>query len=169
MASARQLGVTIVERGFGLVYGGASVGTMGAVADAVLQAGGQVTGIIPQAIADLEVAHSGLTNLEVVKDMHQRKARMMALSDGFVAMPGGLGTLEELFEALTWLQLGFHIKPCAVLNTDGYYNKLFEFLDHASQQGFAKKSHIDQLMRADTPAAVMTLLLNHSPSIESKL
>jgi uncharacterized protein (TIGR00730 family) len=121
MASARQLGVTLVERG--LVYGGASVGTTGAVADAVLQAGGQVTGIIPQAIADLEVAHSGLTNLEVVKDMHQRKARMMALSDGFVAMPGGLGTLEELFEALTWPQLGFHIKPCAVLNTDGYYNK----------------------------------------------
>jgi uncharacterized protein (TIGR00730 family) len=95
MASARQLGVTLVERAFGLVYGGASVGTMGAVADAVLQAGGQVTGIIPQAIADLEVAHSGLTNLEVVKNMHQRKARMMALSDGFVAMPGGLGTLEE--------------------------------------------------------------------------
>jgi uncharacterized protein (TIGR00730 family) len=169
MESARQLGSSIVASGFGLVYGGASVGTMGAIANAVLDAGGKVTGIIPQSIADMEVAHKGLSSLELVDDMHQRKARMMQLSEGFIAMPGGLGTLEELFEALTWLQLGFHRKPCAVLNTGGYYDGLFEFLNHASQQGFAKQSHVDALLRADTPAEVISLLLNYSTLIEPKL
>lgn len=169
IASAKKLGEAIVDGGFGLVYGGASVGTMGAIADSVLEAGGQVTGVIPQSIADLEVAHTGLTALEVVEDMHQRKARMMRLSDGFIAMPGGLGTLDEIFEALTWLQLGFHSKPCAVLNTNGYYDKLLAFLDHASQQGFAKQSHVDQLLRADTPDEVMKMLVNYTVSFEPKL
>ncbi len=169
MESARKLGGAIVAGGFGLVYGGASVGTMGAIADSVLQAGGQVTGVIPQSIADMEVAHTGLTSLEVVADMHQRKARMMLLSDGFIAMPGGLGTLEEIFEALTWLQLGFHSKPCAVLNTNGYYDKLLAFLDHASQQGFAKQGHVEQMMRAETPEEVIKMLVDHKVSFEPKL
>jgi uncharacterized protein (TIGR00730 family) len=167
--SARRLGSSIVKSGYGLVYGGASIGTMGALADSVLDAGGQVTGVIPQAIADMDVAHTGLSVLEVVDDMHQRKARMMDLSDAFIAMPGGLGTLEELFEALTWLQLGLHSKPCAVLNVSGYYNKLLDFLDHASQQGFAKQSHVEALLRADTPEEVMALVLNYSAFIEPKL
>jgi uncharacterized protein (TIGR00730 family) len=169
MESARKLGAVIVAGGFGLVYGGASVGTMGAIADSVLQAGGQVTGVIPQSIADMEVAHTGLTSLEVVADMHQRKARMMLLSDGFIAMPGGLGTLEEIFEALTWLQLGFHSKPCAVLNSNGYYDKLLAFLDHASHQGFAKQGHVEQLMRAETPEEVIKMLVDHKISFEPKL
>lgn len=169
IGSAKKLGEAIVDSGFGLVYGGASVGTMGAIADSVLEAGGQVTGVIPQSIADMEVAHTGLTALEVVADMHQRKARMMRLSDGFIAMPGGLGTLEEIFEALTWLQLGFHSKPCAVLNTNGYYDKLLAFLDHASHQGFAKQSHVDQLLRADTPEEVLKMLVNYTASFEPKL
>ena len=169
MKSARKLGGAIAAGGFGLVYGGASVGTMGAIADSVLQAGGRVTGVIPQSIADMEVAHTGLSTLEVVDDMHQRKARMMLLSDGFIAMPGGLGTLEELFEALTWLQLGFHSKPCAVLNSNGYYDKLLAFLDHASQQGFVKKSHVDQLLSAGTPEEVMKILVNYTASFEPKL
>ena len=123
---------------------------MGAIADSVLDAGGVVTGVIPQAIADMEVAHTGLSKLEVVDDMHQRKARMMALSDAFLAMPGGLGTLEEIFEAVTWLQLGFHSKPCALLNTGGFYQKLYEFLHHAERQGFVKKAHRENLLMIDS-------------------
>ncbi len=157
--SAEELGRKLVEQGYGLVYGGASIGTMGAVADAVLSAGGEVVGVIPQSIADMEVAHTGLSKLEVVADMHQRKARMMQLSDGFISMPGGLGTLEELFEVLTWAQLGLHKKPSALLNLDGYYDSLLEFLDNARDQGFAKQAHIDTLAVSPTVEAILPALM----------
>ena len=137
----------MARRGVGLVYGAARIGLMGALADAVLVAdavlsrGGQVIGVIPDALMDAEVAHHRLTRLEVVADMHIRKARMMELADAMVALPGGLGTLEELFEALTWLQLRFHHKPCALLNVAGYYNGLLQFLDGAVADGFVAAEH----------------------------
>ena len=169
MKGAGELGELLAEHDIGLVYGGASVGIMGGVADAVLAAGGNVTGVIPQAISDMEVAHTGLSKLEVVADMHQRKSRMMELSDGFIAMPGGLGTLEEIFEALTWLQLGFHSKPCALFNIDNYYSKLLGFLQHASEEGFVKKTHTDMLLLGDTANAVLEQLLSANIKYETKL
>lgn len=169
MDGARELGEALVNHGYGLVYGGASVGTMGAVADSVLAAGGEVIGVIPQAISDMEVAHQGLTRLEIVDDMHQRKARMMSLSDAFIAMPGGLGTLEEIFEALTWLQLGFHSKPCGLLNSDGFYQKLDEFLRHADDQGFVKSEHRQNLLIADTTQSLIDQLVAWKGNGASKL
>ncbi len=169
ISGARELGTLIVENGYGLVYGGANIGTMGAIADSILDAGGRVTGVIPKAISDMEVAHTGLTKLEVVDDMHQRKARMMALSDAFIAMPGGLGTLEEIFETLTWLQLGFHSKPCGLLNTGGFYQKLSEFLQHAEDQGFIKGVHRKNLLIADSGAELIELIRNWQLSSVSKL
>ena len=128
--AALALGRTIAGRGLTLVYGGAEVGLMGQVADAALSAGGDVVGIIPQALVDKEIAHRRLTRLETVSSMHERKARMAELSDGFVNLPGGTGTLEEMFEVWTWGQLGFHDKPIAVLNVRGFYDQLLGFLDH---------------------------------------
>lgn len=139
--AAAALGATLAERGIGLVYGGASVGVMGAVADAVLAEGGEAIGIIPHALAVKEVAHSGLTEQHVVGSMHERKALMAELSDGFVALPGGWGTLEEIFEVLTWAQLGFHDKPCGLLNIGRYYDDLFRFLEHAIDQQFVKPDY----------------------------
>lgn len=169
MNGAKKLGKTMVEHGYSLVYGGASVGTMGAIADSVLQAGGDVIGVIPQAISDMEVAHSGLTRLEVVDNMHQRKSRMMTLSDGFIAMPGGLGTLEEIFEALTWLQLGFHSKPCGLLDADEFYQKLDAFLRHAEQEGFIKSVHRENLLIGDSAEKVIGLLENWQENRLEKL
>ena len=137
-SAAVALGQSLVRRGFELVYGGARVGLMGAVADSVLASGGHVTGVIPQALVDREVAHTGLSDLRVVSSMHERKALMADLSDGFVALPGGWGTLEELFEVLTWAQLGLHRKPCGLLNVDGYFDPLLTFLQHAVTEGFVK-------------------------------
>ena len=125
------LGRELAARNIGLVYGGARVGLMGAVADAVLAAGGTVTGVIPRALAEKEVAHSGLTDLRVVASMHERKALMADLSDGFIALPGGWGTLDEFFEILTWAQLGIHQKPCGLLNVHGYFDGLLSFLEHS--------------------------------------
>lgn len=156
--AANDLGKELAKQGIELVYGGASIGTMGAVADSVLANGGRVIGVIPKGIADLEVAHTGLTELEVVADMHERKARMMELADGFIALPGGLGTLEELFEVLTWLQLRFHAKPCGVLNVASYYDHLLSFLSHANEQGFAKKDHIESLQISDNSEEMINLL-----------
>ncbi len=167
--SAKELGHKLVEQGYGLVYGGASIGTMGAVADAALSSGGEVIGVIPQSIADMEVAHTGLSKLEVVADMHQRKARMMQLSDGFISMPGGLGTLEELFEVLTWSQLGLHHKPSALLNLDGYYDGLLEFLGKTCDQGFAKQAHIDTLAVSSTVADILPALRNASKAKVAKV
>ena len=129
------------DRGYGLVFGGGSVGLMGALADAALAAGGEVIGVIPEALAAREVAHSGVTRLEVVGSMHERKARMAELSSAFVALPGGIGTLEETFEVFTWAQLGIHSKPCGLLNVRGYWDHLGQLLDQAVSEGFLRPAH----------------------------
>jgi len=130
----------------GLVYGGASVGLMGAVADAVINAGGRAVGVIPQSLIDMEIAHTGLADLHVVASMHERKALMAQLSDGFIALPGGIGTLEELFEIMTFAQLRFHQKPCGLLNIVGYYDQLISFLNNAQAQGFVSSAQIRYLL-----------------------
>tara|TARA_Y100000588_G_scaffold118698_1_gene129944 strand:- start:667 stop:1107 length:441 start_codon:yes stop_codon:yes gene_type:complete len=130
----------------GLVYGGASVGLMGAVADAVINAGGRAVGVIPQSLIDMEIAHTGLADLHVVASMHERKALMAQLSDGFIALPGGIGTLEELFEIMTFAQLRFHQKPCGLLNIEGYYDQLIGFLNNAQAQGFVSSAQIRYLL-----------------------
>ncbi|MEY3695474.1 MAG: hypothetical protein RL083_1299 [Pseudomonadota bacterium] len=139
--SARALGLEIARRGMSLVYGGGHVGLMGVVADAVLAAGAEVTGVIPSALMDSEVGHTRLTKLHVVKDMHERKALMAELADGFIALPGGIGTLEELFEVMTWLQLGYHRKPVGLLNTMGFYDDLLRMLNKQREAGFLKPAH----------------------------
>ncbi|MFM8463477.1 MAG: TIGR00730 family Rossman fold protein [Burkholderiaceae bacterium] len=144
--SARALGQEIARRGMSLVYGGGHVGLMGVVADAALAAGAEVTGVIPSALMDSEVGHTRLTKLHVVKDMHERKALMAELADGFVALPGGIGTLEELFEVMTWLQLGYHRKPVGLLNTLGFYDDLVRLLDKQRDAGFSKPAHHALLM-----------------------
>ena len=139
--AARTLGRTLADRGIDLVYGGGHVGLMGVVADATLDAGGDVYGVMPQALVDREIAHEEVTELVVVDSMHERKARMADLADGFVALPGGFGTLEELMEVLTWAQLGFHRDPCGLLDVGGYYASLVEFFDHQVAEGFVSADH----------------------------
>jgi len=138
---AADLGRALARRGLGLVYGGASVGCMGALADAALAAGAEVIGVIPSLLVDREIAHPGLTSLEVVTSMHQRKARMVDLSDAFVALPGGFGTLDELFEITTWAQLGMHRKPIGVLDVDGWFTPLFAYVDQAVDAGLVKPEY----------------------------
>ena len=166
--AAGQLGQLMAQRGIGLVYGGASVGLMGAVANAVLAAGGQVTGVIPQALVAREVAHNGLEDLRIVGSMHERKALMADLSDAFVALPGGIGTFEELFEVWTWTQLGNHAKPCGVLNVNGFYSTLGTFLDHVVEEGFLRPAHRSMLQVATTPAALLDGLATWRPTQETK-
>jgi uncharacterized protein (TIGR00730 family) len=139
--AAVQLGRTLAENGIALVYGGADVGLMGAIANAALEARGEVVGVIPQMLVDKEIAHRGLTTLEVVDSMTERKQRMAELSDGFISLPGALGTLDELFEVATWAQLGLHPKPSALLNVAGYYDDLISFLDHATNERFLRPQH----------------------------
>ncbi|WGD31263.1 TIGR00730 family Rossman fold protein [Ancylobacter sp. WKF20] len=153
--AAAALGRALAEQGIGLVYGGSSVGLMGVLADAALAAGGEVIGIIPQRLVDKEVAHHGLADLRIVTSMHERKAQMAELADAFVALPGGAGTLEELFEVWTWAQLGNHTKPCAVLDVEGYYHSLLTFLDHTVEEGFMRREHRDMLVVADSPAELL--------------
>jgi uncharacterized protein (TIGR00730 family) len=153
--SARRLGFELAARGLRLVYGGASVGVMGAVADAVLEQGGKVTGVIPRSLATREVSHAGLDELFVVESMHERKAKMAELSDGFIALPGGWGTIEEIFEMLTWAQLGFHEKPCGLLNAASYYDPLFAFLESAIEQRFVKEEYRPMMMMDDSPGALL--------------
>jgi len=138
LAEARALGAALAAAGLGLVYGGASVGLMGAVADAALAGGAEVIGVLPSVLAGKEIAHQGLTSLEYVPTMHERKARMAELADAFLVLPGGYGTLEEMLEAVTWAQLGLHAKPCILINTAGYWDGLFKFLDTAVAAGFLK-------------------------------
>lgn len=154
MATARELGTLLAERGIGVVYGGGNVGLMGALADAALTAGGEVIGVIPHALAAKELAHPTVTQLHAVETMHERKALMAAESHGFIALPGGIGTLEELFEALTWLQLGLHTKPVGVLNVCGYYDRLFDFLSTMETERFIRGEHRSMLI-IETSASVL--------------
>jgi hypothetical protein len=160
---ARALGETMAGRGIDLVYGGASVGLMGAVADAALAKGGHVIGVMPQALVDKEIAHRGLSDLRVVGSMHERKALMAELADGFIALPGGLGTFEELFEVWTWAQLGYHRKPCALLNAGGFYDKLTDFLDDVVERGFVKPIHRAMLIVENEPAALIEAVHTYEP------
>jgi uncharacterized protein (TIGR00730 family) len=146
---AREIGAEMAARGIGLVYGGGRLGLMGLVADAVLENGGEAYGVIPQALIDLEVAHTGLTELHVVGSMHERKARMTDLTDAFVALPGGIGTLDELFEAWTWNALGYHAKPLALLNVSGFWDGMIHFLDDITAKGFMSPARRAQLLVAD--------------------
>ena len=149
-ATARALGEEMARRGIGLVYGGGRLGLMGIVADAVLRHGGEAYGVIPQALVDIEVAHTGLTELHIVRSMHERKAMMTELTDAFVAIPGGIGTLDELFEAWSWNALGYHAKPFALLNVSGFWDGMIGFLDTVEQSGFMSSARRRQLLVADT-------------------
>lgn len=151
----------LLKRNIGLVYGGAKIGIMGEIADRVLSGGGKVTGIMPKSLAQREIAHPDLTELKVVASMHERKTMMAELSDGFIALPGGLGTLEEIFEVLTWAQLGFHQKPCALLNVGGYYDLLAAFLDTTTDQGFVSQASRDNLIIENDPARVLDRFKSH--------
>ncbi|APX67038.1 TIGR00730 family Rossman fold protein [Sphingomonas sp. gentR] len=166
--SAVQLGTLLAERNIGLVYGGAAVGLMGAVADATIAAGGSVTGVIPQALVEREVAHTGLSDLRVVGSMHERKALMAELSDAFIALPGGIGTFEEIFEVWTWTQLGNHAKPCAVLNVHGFYDQLLGFLDHVVDEAFLKPVHRGMLLASADPAALLDQIADYQVPAETK-
>ncbi len=158
LEAARTMGRTLAARGLGLVYGGGSVGLMGAVADAALGAGGEVIGVIPEVLQIRELAHRSLTNLHVVGSMHERKALMAELSDGFVALPGGMGTLEELSEVLTWAQLGLHARPIGLLDVAGYYRPLATFFDQAVSAGFLRPVHRRLLLVGEEPAALLDAL-----------
>lgn len=165
--AAAAFGTMIARRGLRLVYGGADVGLMGVVADAALAAGGEAIGVIPQALVEKEIAHSGLTRLEVVASMHERKARMAELSDAFVALPGGPGTLEEIFEVWTWGQLGFHEKPVGFLNVGGYYGALAAFFDHAVGEAFLQAPHRNMLLVREDGAEMLDAMAAYAaPAVE---
>lgn len=166
--AAENLGRYLAENGIQLVYGGGAVGLMGMVANAALAAGGEVIGIIPQSLKDAEVGHHGLTRLEVVDGMHARKARMAELSDAFIALPGGLGTLEELFEVWTWGQLGYHAKPLGLLEVNGFFDPLLTFLDHLVQERFVRQPHREMLQRADSAEQLIAALKAWKPSAAPK-
>ena len=158
-----RLGELLVRRNIGLVYGGASVGVMGAVADAALRAGGDVIGVIPEALAQKELAHQGIGDLRVVGSMHERKALMATLADGFIALPGGFGTFEELFEVITWSQLGLHRKPFGVLNVAGFYDGLLALVDHAIEEGFIPVEHRRLILAAADPEELVDLVVGYEP------
>jgi uncharacterized protein (TIGR00730 family) len=162
-AAARDFAAELARRRLGLVYGGGSVGLMGVLADTALAAGAEVIGVIPRPIASKELAHAGLTELRLVATMHERKAMMAALVDGFVALPGGLGTFEETLEMLTWSQLGVHAKPVGVLNAAGYYDGLLRWLSHAVSEGFVHRANLGLLLFADTPAELLDALAAWRP------
>jgi uncharacterized protein (TIGR00730 family) len=168
-AAARELGRVLAEQEIELVYGGASVGIMGELADSVQEHGGHVTGIIPQQLMEKEAAHTGIRNLIVVASMHQRTSQMADLSDGFIALPGGIGTLEGFFEVLTWGQLGIHTKPSGILNVEGYFNALSEFLDHAVQEGFLTEMHRDAIAVDSDPHRLLDRMRAYSPPEGEKL
>jgi len=163
--AAAALGRELAQRGMTLVYGGGEVGLMGVVADAALAAGGEVIGVIPQSLQDSEIGHHGLTRLEVVEGMHARKARMAELADAFIALPGGLGTLEELFEVWTWGQLGYHGKPLGLLEVNGFYAKLIGFLDHLVDERFVRSQHRGMLQVRETPQDLLEALAAWEPDL----
>ncbi|TDN70947.1 TIGR00730 family Rossman fold protein [Paraburkholderia sp. BL10I2N1] len=166
--AARAFGRAIVEARLALVYGGGKVGLMGVIADEVMAAGGRAIGVIPELLVNKEVGHEGLTELHVVPDMHQRKKMMADLSDAFIAMPGGAGTLEELFEVYTWAQLGYHQKPVAVLNIDGYYDPLISMLQHTVQEGFMRQTYLDILQIDSDPVSLISKLQRYLPPARDK-
>jgi hypothetical protein len=164
-AAARALAAALLDRGLGLVYGGGSVGLMGTIADAVLAGGGEVIGVLPKGLARKELAHDGLTELHVVGSMHERKALMASLADGFVALPGGLGTLEEILEILTWAQLGIHRKPVGLLDVEGYWSGLVALLRHAVGEGFVRPEYAALLLVEPTPAALLDRFAAWQPPV----
>jgi uncharacterized protein (TIGR00730 family) len=161
-SEATALGTAIAKGGIGLVYGGACRGLMGAVADAALAAGGEVIGVLPEALSGREIAHNGLTSLELVSTMHERKARIHELSDAILALPGGYGTLDELLEAITWAQIGLHAKPCILINTLNYWNGLLAFLDTAVDAGFIETKNLALVRVAANAADAIALAMNHA-------
>ena len=166
--AAAALGRELVTRGYGIVYGGSSTGLMGVVADAALAAGGSVTGVIPEFLVGKEVAHQGLTELKVVTSMHQRKETMARLADGFIALPGGFGTIEELFEVLTWGQLGLHAKPCGLLDVCGYFGDLLRFLDGAVRYQFLKPSNHSRVIVDEDSRTLLDRIEAHAPPTVTK-
>jgi uncharacterized protein (TIGR00730 family) len=162
-AAAKALGALLVGQGVGLVYGGSDVGLMGEIADTVLADGGEVIGVIPQALVRKEVAHARLTELRVVASMHERKAMMVDLSDAFIALPGGFGTFDELCEVLSWAQLGLHQKPVGMLNVGGYFDSLRAMFDHAVAQGFLRPEHRSMLLEDTDPRGILNRLRQYSP------
>lgn len=162
--AARALARAMVEHNIALVYGGGKVGLMGVIADEVLRLGGEATGVIPRALVEREVGHAGLTRLFVVKDMHERKAMMSDLSEGFIAMPGGMGTLEELFEMVTWAQLGIHAKPIGLLNVNGFYDGLRAFVRHQVQEGFVRPEHESLMVAESDPDELIRRLRAAAPA-----
>ena len=161
--AARHVGRTLAERGITVVYGGGRLGLMGAVADSALAAGGKVIGVIPEALVDAEVAHQGCTELRVVKNMHERKALFTDLSDGFVNLPGGVGTMDEMWEAVSWSQLGYHSKPVGILNVAGYYDHLIAFNAHMANVGFVRAAHKGILIVADGIEALLETMAAYQP------
>ena len=153
--AARQLGQALASRNLGLVYGGTNVGTMGEIANAALEGGGEVIGVVPTIFVEKKIAHAALSDLRVVDSMHERKGLMAELSDGFIALPGGLGTIDELFEMVTWTQLGLHRKPCGLLNVCQYYSKLADFLDYAVSERFIKVPHRSLILVDESPDALL--------------
>jgi uncharacterized protein (TIGR00730 family) len=168
LVAARNLGHALVRHRSDLVYGGARVGLMGALADAVLAGGGHVTGVIPESLVTKEVAHTGLSELRIVASMHERKAAMADLADGFIAMPGGWGTMEEFFEVLTWAQLGLHRKPCGLLNVSGFFDGLLSFIEHSMDEGFVRRAHRDMMLVAEVPDSLLQLFEEHVPPVVEK-
>ncbi|OLL32822.1 Rossman fold protein, TIGR00730 family [Burkholderia sp. SRS-W-2-2016] len=166
--AARAFGRALVEADLALIYGGGKVGLMGVIADTVMAEGGRAIGVIPELLVDKEVGHNGLTELHVVPDMHHRKKMMAELSDAFVAMPGGAGTLEELFEVFTWAQLGYHGKPVALLNTGHFYEPLFRLLQHTIDEGFMRKTYLDMLQIDADPVALIGKLQRYQPPVSDK-
>lgn len=163
MQTATAVGLGLAQRAIGLVYGGGRVGLMGAVADGALAGGGHVTGVIPQTLVDRELAHKGLSELHIVHSMHERKAMMAQLAEGFITLPGGFGTLDELFEIVTWAQLGFHRKPIALLNVAGYFDPLLTFIDHMAAEGFIKPEHRQAVLVHTEMNPLLDTLLNYQP------
>ena len=167
-AAARALAKSLVDRNIRLVYGGASIGIMGLMADTVLQLGGQAVGVIPEALVRKEIAHRHLTELLVTRSMHERKSMMAELSDGFIALPGGIGTLEELFEIWTWAQLGLHDKPCGLLNVEGYFDSLIAFLDHAIAEQFIQPAQGSRLLVESRAGPLLDRFIAYVPSAVTK-
>src|SRR5215208_3495700 len=168
-AAARELGQILAQQDIELVYGGASVGIMGELADSVHEHGGHVTGIIPQQLMEKEAAHTGIPNLIVVASMHQRKSQMADMSEGFIALPGGIGTLEGLFEILTWAQLGIHAKPSGILNVAGYFDGLIRFLDHAVREGFLTEAHRAAIIMETEARRLLERMQAYTPPESEKL